>query len=81
LKEITKKYSNGQVTIIWKPNLCIHSAICFKGLPDVFDPRVRPWIRPEGSITEIIIEQVKKCPSSALSYIMNEKNNSQSLNK
>ena len=70
MKEITKKYSNGEVTIVWKPNLCIHSGICFRGLGEVFDPRQRPWITPEGSTTEKIVEQVKKCPSGALSYYL-----------
>jgi uncharacterized Fe-S cluster protein YjdI len=67
MKSITKKYTNGDVTIIWKPDMCIHSTICFKGLPNVFDPRKRPWVTPEGVSSENIIEQVKKCPSGALS--------------
>ena len=71
MKDITKKYSNGEVTIVWKPNTCIHSAICFKGLSEVFDPQKRPWITPEGANTERIIEQVKKCPSGALTYYLN----------
>ncbi|MBK8701207.1 MAG: (4Fe-4S)-binding protein [Saprospiraceae bacterium] len=72
--EVNKKYTNGEVTIIWKPGLCIHSTNCWKGhegLKEVFDPSSRPWIKPEGASTERIIEQVKKCPSGALSYIMN----------
>ena len=72
MKDITKKYTNGEVTIVWKPNTCIHSAICFRGLGEVFDPRKRPWITPENSTTEKIIEQVKKCPSGALSFYMNQ---------
>jgi uncharacterized Fe-S cluster protein YjdI len=71
MKDITKKYTNGEVTIVWKPNECIHSTICFRGLGEVFDPRKRPWITPEGATTEKIIEQVKKCPSGALSYYLN----------
>ena len=71
MKDITKKYTNGEVTVIWKPNECIHSTICFKGLGEVFDPRKRPWITPEGATTDKIIEQVKKCPSGALSYYLN----------
>jgi uncharacterized Fe-S cluster protein YjdI len=71
MKDITKKYTNGEVTIVWKPDICIHSAICFKGLGQVFDPQKRPWITPEGASTEKIIEQVKKCPSGALSYYLN----------
>ncbi len=72
MKEITKKYSNGEVTVVWKPNLCIHSAICFRGLPEVFDPRERPWVKIDGASSTNIVEQVKKCPSGALSYFMND---------
>jgi uncharacterized Fe-S cluster protein YjdI len=71
MKDITKKYTNGEVTIVWKPNTCIHSTICFKGLGKVFDPQRRPWITPEAGTTEQIIDQVKKCPSGALSYYLN----------
>jgi uncharacterized Fe-S cluster protein YjdI len=70
-KEITKKYSNGEVTVVWKPSMCIHSAICFNGLPGVFDPRKRPWITAEGGTTQEIMAQVNKCPSGALSYYHN----------
>jgi uncharacterized Fe-S cluster protein YjdI/CDGSH-type Zn-finger protein len=71
MEDITKKYSNGEVTIVWKPKQCIHSAICFHGLGDVFDPKKRPWVTPEKSTTEKIVEQVNKCPSGALSYYLN----------
>ena len=71
-KQITKKYTNGEVTVVWQPHLCIHSAICFKGLPTVFDPRKRPWITPEGGNTEAIVAQVKECPSGALSLQMSD---------
>ncbi|MBK5278236.1 MAG: (4Fe-4S)-binding protein [Bacteroidia bacterium] len=71
MKDITKKYTNGEVTIVWKPGMCMHSEVCFHGLGEVFDPRKRPWITPESSNTERIVDQVKKCPSGALSYYMN----------
>lgn len=71
LSRITKQYSNGEVTVIWKPSLCIHSKNCFNGLPSVFNPAKRPWIDAGGSATGDIIKQVNKCPSAALSYFMN----------
>ena len=80
MKEIIKKYSNGEVTVVWKPDVCIHSAICFNGLPDVFDPRQRPWVKIEGASTRKITDQVNKCPSGALSYFMNSGENSQEEN-
>jgi len=71
MSEITRKYTNGEVTIVWKPDKCIHSALCFKGLGEVFHPQELPWITPEGSTTDKIINQIKKCPSGALGYYMN----------
>lgn len=73
----THQYTNNEITVIWKPNVCIHSTLCWKGLIEVFNPKQRPWIKMDGASTEKIIEQVKKCPSGALSYIYNkEKQNS-----
>lgn len=72
MKDITKKYSNGEVTVVWKPNTCIHSAICFRGLGEVFHPKTLPWITLEKSTTDKIIDQIKNCPSGALSYYMND---------
>lgn len=70
----TKEYTNGEVTVVWKPEYCIHSAICVKGLPNVFKPNKKPWISIEEGLTEYLINQVKQCPSGALSsYINNEK--------
>ena len=77
-KKITKKYTNGEVTIVWQPHLCIHSGICAKGLPGVFKPSERPWIVPEAADTEKLINQVKQCPSGALSYFMNDEENQES---
>ena len=71
MKDITKTYTNGEVTVIWKPSVCIHSENCFHGLSEVFNPNVKPWISPQNSTTDKITNQIKKCPSGALSYTMN----------
>lgn len=75
-----RKYTNDEVTVVWKPGTCIHSTICWKGLLDVFNPRERPWIKMNGATTERIIEQVRKCPSGALSYYMNNEANDNNEN-
>ena len=51
------EYSNGELTIVWQPELCRHAGICVKTLPNVYHPKERPWIA-----------QIKMCPSGALSY-------------
>ena len=63
----THHYSNGEIMVIWKPGLCMHSGLCFKGLGEVFNPRRKPWIEMSKAETQQIIDQVKKCPSGALS--------------
>lgn len=64
-------YKNADITVIWQPGLCQHSRNCFRGLPEVFDPRKKPWIEVDKSNTQAIIDQVKKCPSGALSFVFN----------
>ncbi|MDR2955308.1 MAG: (4Fe-4S)-binding protein [Prevotella sp.] len=68
---IKKEYTNGEVTVIWQPELCIHSGICVHALPQVYNTKERPWVKPENASTEELIEQIKMCPSGALSYRMN----------
>ncbi len=72
-KKITKHYKKDDITIVWQPHVCIHSTICFRGLPNVFDPRKRPWITPEHSDSEAIMKQIDACPSGALSYLKESK--------
>jgi uncharacterized Fe-S cluster protein YjdI len=66
------EYSNGEITILWKPDLCQHAGICVKTLPAVYNPKERPWIKSENATTEELIEQINMCPSGALSYRMNK---------
>lgn len=73
MSESIKKYSNGEVTIIWKSHLCKHSQLCTSELPEVFDHHKRPWIDPNGASTQQIIAQVKQCPSGALTFYLNGK--------
>ncbi|MCK6641174.1 MAG: (4Fe-4S)-binding protein [Bacteroidia bacterium] len=74
-QNLTKHYTNGEITIVWKPGMCTHSTKCWKGigaLPEVFNPAERPWIKPEGASSERIIEQIEMCPSKALTWKKNE---------
>jgi uncharacterized Fe-S cluster protein YjdI len=66
-----KEYTKGDITVIWKPEVCKHSTLCWRELLSVFDPRRRPWIDMEGAEIEAIIAQVEKCPSGALSWVKN----------
>ena len=72
--DIIKKYTNDEITVVWKPSKCIHSLNCIKNNYDVFQPQRRPWIKLENSSIENIIETINKCPSGVLSYYRTKNN-------
>lgn len=63
------KYTNGEVTVLWRPEVCKHSGRCVSQLPGVFDVNKHPWINMQGASSTEIIEQVKKCPTGAISVL------------
>jgi len=69
--ENQKKYTNDEITVIWKPDICIHSGNCVRGLGNVFNPKDRPWIKMYSATTDEIIQAVNNCPSGALTYKRN----------
>jgi uncharacterized Fe-S cluster protein YjdI len=73
--KIKKEYTHGDLTVVWQPHLCIHSAICFRSLPQVFKPRERPWIHLSEGDPQHIKDTVLACPSGALSlqHVVQEK--------
>jgi uncharacterized Fe-S cluster protein YjdI len=67
-----KRYTNGKITIVWRPALCIHVGVCWRTLPQVYRPQERPWVRPEMAATAELIAQIDRCPSRALTYERNK---------
>ena len=63
-----KEYSNGELTIVWQPEKCIHAGVCVKTLPEVYNPKDKPWIKQHNAKTEELVRQIDACPSGALSY-------------
>lgn len=72
IEEIKKEYSNGELTIVWKPQTCIHSGECVKRLPKVYDPKAKPWITIENATNKELMEQIEACPSGALTYYLTD---------
>lgn len=72
MSDFRKEYTNGEITIVWQPRMCIHSGICAKGLPEVFKPKDKPWVTVTAATTAQLRDQVNKCPSGALSFFMND---------
>ncbi len=66
-----KHYTNGEITVVWKPEICMHSGNCVRGLPEVFCVTKKPWCDVSQSMTDEIIRTIETCPSGALSYFRN----------
>lgn len=65
-----QSYKTPDITVSFDPNVCIHSGVCVRGLPLVFDVRRRRWIQPEQASAEDVAAQVRRCPSGALQYVL-----------
>jgi uncharacterized Fe-S cluster protein YjdI len=59
-------YETPDITVTFDPTICIHSGICVRGLPAVFDVSRRRWIRPEAATADEVEAQIARCPSGAL---------------
>ena len=61
-------YETDAITVTFDPDVCIHSGVCVRGLPAVFDVHRKRWVRPELASAEDVASQVARCPSGALQY-------------
>lgn len=68
-------YETSDITVTFDPNRCVHSGVCVRGLPLVFDVARKRWIRPELAAPNDVAAQVSRCPSGALQYKMKQQGN------
>jgi CDGSH-type Zn-finger protein/uncharacterized Fe-S cluster protein YjdI len=73
MKERIFSYENEDIKVTWDQKRCIHAEECVHGLPNVFDPKEKPWIQPENAPVDELTNTIKQCPTGALHYeIKNE---------
>jgi CDGSH-type Zn-finger protein/uncharacterized Fe-S cluster protein YjdI len=63
-----KTYDGAAIQVIYDPGRCIHAAECVRGLPAVFDPDARPWVKPDGAGADEVARVVARCPTGALQF-------------
>lgn len=61
-------YEGPGITVTFDPDVCVHSAVCLRGHPGVFDVRRKRWIDLQQGTPAAIAEVVRRCPSGALQY-------------
>ena len=61
-------YQNDKIRVTYDATLCVHFAACVRGLPQVFDPKQRPWVAPDRAGADEIADVVERCPTGALHY-------------
>ena len=47
-----QRYERDEIVVTFDPDVCIHSAVCVRGLPAVFDVRRKRWVRSEAAPAE-----------------------------
>jgi uncharacterized Fe-S cluster protein YjdI/CDGSH-type Zn-finger protein len=67
MAQVQRRQSNA-IVVTFDPALCVHSARCLNGLPEVFDIAARPWIQPEHATADDVARTIRNCPSGALRY-------------
>lgn len=65
-------YTGKKIVIHDNRSICAHAGYCTDGLAAVFRYGKQPWIDPDGADVEAIAETVRKCPSGALSYSLQD---------
>ncbi len=66
------RYKGNKIMIHDNRGICAHAGRCTDGLAAVFHLREDPWIYPDSATVEEIVATIKKCPSGALSYTLND---------
>lgn len=63
-------YESDDIEVRFNLAVCCHATECVSGAPRVFNPKARPWIRPENDDADKITAAIANCPSGALFYTL-----------
>ncbi len=65
-------YVGKKIAIHDNRGICAQAGYCTDRLAAVFKLNEEPWIDPDGATVEEIVGTIKKCPSGALSYTVDD---------
>jgi CDGSH-type Zn-finger protein/uncharacterized Fe-S cluster protein YjdI len=65
----TEHIEGQHLTLLYETKKCIHARFCVTGAPKVFLANVKgPWIDPDGTEVDKLVEIAHACPSGAIRY-------------
>ncbi len=64
-----RKYTGEGIDVFFNLEICAHSGVCTRGLPQVFNVKRKPWIVADNAAAKEVADLIEKCPSGALKYI------------
>ncbi|MDR3070187.1 MAG: (4Fe-4S)-binding protein [Propionibacteriaceae bacterium] len=68
-----KLYTGPVVNVTFDGGVCQHAAECVRGMPEVFNVKLRPWINPDVADTPVLADRLRevisRCPSGALEVL------------
>ena len=63
-----REYQGQGITVTYQVERCIHAEKCVHGLPQVFNPKQRPWIQADHAEADELAAVVMQCPTGALKF-------------
>jgi CDGSH-type Zn-finger protein/uncharacterized Fe-S cluster protein YjdI len=63
-----RTYETEAIRVHWDSIRCIHTGLCLRTLPAVFDTQRRPWVDIGAAAADEIASAVERCPTGALRY-------------
>jgi CDGSH-type Zn-finger protein/uncharacterized Fe-S cluster protein YjdI len=63
-----RTYQTDAIRVHWDSSRCIHTGICLRTLPSVFDVSRRPWVDLGAAEANAVADAVARCPTGALRY-------------
>jgi len=74
-------YQGKKITVYDNRSICAHAGICTDGLSAVFRNGDTSFVDPDGASVAEIIDIVNRCPSGALSYIIDDDSETRLINE
>jgi CDGSH-type Zn-finger protein/ferredoxin len=68
-----QEYGTPALTVHFNRSICSGAGECVRSLPEVFVSGQKDWIHPDRADVSEVIDTIKRCPSGALTYTLDDR--------